>query len=766
MKTIIQTIIRYKSSTLLNIIGLSTAFAAFLLVGMQIRYELTYDRGYNDQESIYALCTQDTTTGIYSMAYNRAIPIVVKGQVAEIEALSVYDNLPTSRVYTVSDSGGKLEQFIEEIYTCDEDFVDIFYLNFIMGDPRALSDPASAIISDQFAQRAFGNESPLGKQIECGDERFTISAVYRDFADNSHVKPNILVNVDERCLTYTNAFNYQVYVKLKVESDPELVDDKISPICEKLFTDTGFFENETSELVEIADIRSCCLGYDNSMIWYLVLCAVMIIMVAYINFMNFEIAMIPMKIKSINLRKVVGASVSELCIGMVWHTVVIVVISFSLSLLIVQLFKISPLNGIISDTSFAANHLVYIIAAIVVILIGIVSGLYPAIYSTSFQPSIILKSNFGVSTVGRSFRNILIGAQFFIALAFIASAMFIQQQYNHFISQDGGYIKEGILHINHGDSFTNYYILRDKLMKNPQIVDVTYSAYPLGGEENNLQNWGDETINALQVNEVDHNFLTFFGIEILEGRDFREEDRKKQTTSLDELFILNRLGADIYKKKIGDYIFEDYKVVGVCENIKLTCLKSESKPFAFLTTTGYLPLQESYIKVSGNHKDITTYIREAYREIDPLINIEINLFSESLEAEYGSESKMKSIMQSLSLIAIIIALVGVFGLVSFDTRYRCKEIGLRRINGATVGNILRMFSMSYIKILLVSFCLSVPAVYYIIDKWLVNFPYRIDIHWWVFALALLMVLALTVVVSVTQTLRAACENPVNAIKSN
>ena len=770
MKIILQTIIRYKSSTLLNIIGLSTAFAAFILVGMQIRYELTYDRGYSDQESIYALCTQDIIKGTLQGHNNRALPILVKDQVAEIEALSVYGTLNVSRVHKVGENSDESQQFIEVVNTCDEDFADIFELEFTAGNPEALNDPSNAIISDHFAARAFAGESPIGRQIECGDESFTIAAVYRAFAENSHIKPNILVNVGDRYLNFAGGFNYKVYVKLKSGHDPEEVNSKIMPIFAKYFIENGFYDKEVSQLIAIEDIRNCLLGYDNSVIWYMILCVIMIIMVAYINFMNFEIAMIPMKIKSINLRKVVGASVNELRANMILHTVAIVLISFIVSLLIVQLFKISPLNGIISDTSFESNIAVYIIAMVAVILIGVISGLYPALYSTSFQPALILKSNFGVSVAGHSFRNILIGVQFFIALSFIVSSIFIQQQHNYFITQDGGYIKEGILHINHGNSFTSYDILRDKLVKNPQILDVTYSAYPLGGEEANLQCWGETSDdNTFQINEVYYNFLTFFDIDILEGRDFREGDQQGLSSSSDNLFdgvfILNKLGANVNAKKVGDNILGDGVVVGICEDIKLTSLKSKSKSFS-LIITGNINLEESYIKVSGNSKDIVEHIRKSYREIDPLINIEINLFSERLEAEYGSESKMKNIMQSLSLIAIIIALVGVFGLVSFDTRYRRKEIGLRRINGATVGNILRMFSMSYIKILLVSFCLSVPAVYYIIDKWLANFPYRIDIHWWVFALALLMVLTLTVVVSVTQTLRAACENPVNAIKSN
>ena len=767
MKIILQTLLRYKSATLLNIIGLSTAFAAFIFISTQIRYDFMYDKHNENYESVYMVSCRDTISGATNYSFARNIAIELKNDVSEVEYASIKGTRYNDRVTIVGDDHTENQNIIGYIHTCEEDLPKIFTFNWLEGDPNALADPTNIVISDAFSKRWYGDSSPIGRTLINDGTSYTITAVYKSFPKNSTLHGNLYCNVGKENWNNDNNHNYNLFAKVHNNVDKQKIDESLFTFIfgDGLPDDFPYI----SDAIPLKDIRYDYYGYSRNITLLLLSIVLAVILLASINFVNFATSMVPLKIKGINIRKVVGATQTQLRASIVGEALTLVVLSFIIALGLVELFKASSLNNILQDSSFEVNIPVYLITLGIALGAGVVSSLYPAIYSTSFQPALVLKSSYALSASGRNFRKLLICFQFFVTLSFIAGALFIHLQHNYMMERDGGYIKEDIIHVDHGITYNKHNTLKLELLKSPLVKDVTF-ANDAFGIKTGVMSWGRSSSKGrIQITSlpVAHNFLDFFGIDIIEGRNFIESDEESENGR----FIMSKMFMDETELPMDEKINghrEATDIVGVCENVNLTNLKIKLEPFTFYIygkhPWGYLG--HSYIKVSGDSDQIMNHIRDCYKKTSPDITIETNYMTTELENAYDEESKMKSIMQSLSLIAIIIALVGVFGLVSFDTRYRCKEIGLRRINGATVGNILRMFSMSYIKILLVSFCLSVPAVYYIIDKWLVNFPYRIDIHWWVFALALLMVLALTVVVSVTQTLRAACENPVNAIKSN
>ena len=731
---------------------------------MQIRYDVTYDTHHKNHDSIYQLVFKNESKGELNETFDRPLIVKIGANTPSIEYISALSRRHTNRITLLGDNEFDV---VQEIYTCNEDITNIFTFDFIEGDESALKDPTNLIVSDKFAKQWYGDKSPIGEMISCDNIVYTIAAVFKKFHDNESFKEDLFCNMGDEYITNSNYAAFQVYIKLDKNSSIVDVEKQLMESVGEEYYKDNYAKDTYLSLVKLTDIRHLIEKFDNNIIYLMMMISFIIILLAAINFVNFATSMIPLKIKGINLRKVVGATRTELRVGMICESVLLTLLSLIVALVIVELFKDSSMSYIISDLSWQTNKSVYCVALIIALLTGIISGIYPAFYSTSFQPALILKSSYALSASGRKFRTALIGFQFFVSFVFICSTIFIQLQHNYLIERDGGYIKEGIIHVDHGGDYSGHDILKEELLKNTQIKDITFTGNEFGVKRFGSQITGSR-INSderysLELMVVAYNFLDFFEVGIYSGRNFMQNDKlTKQGFT-----IISKMGMDKYNFTPTEKIF-NAEVVGVCENINLSNMKHKPVPHVYLVndkTPWGSNLGHAYIKVSGNSKEIFEYIQSSYKKTDPNINIKINYLTDILENTYKDENTSKQIMQAFSLIAIIIALVGVFGLVSFDTKYRRKEIGLRRINGATITNILSMFSTSYVKIMLISFVLSVPLVYYCISQWLEDFPYRIEIYWWVFALALLLVFVLTIVISATQTISAAKKNPIESLKN-
>lgn len=770
MKSIFKTLLRYKTSTLLNLVGLSCAFATFIVISMQIKYDITYNSHIKNGDKTYMLYEKSIKTGKIDKWYSRPNATTIKNIVPEIKHLSIFTKFERITV-SIIPSDGKEPIFINpELCFVEKAFIDVFSFEFIEGNPSPLKNPNSIIISEEFAKKHYGNSSPIGKIIKCPKE-YIIGGVFKTIPNNSSIKHDLFANVGDENLNNSSTSGNHIYMKAHDGISEKQLEQSINDnLLNVSNINVDKSEITTSlHLSSMDDIRYKIDNFDKGQIYIMTVMAICILVLAFINFINFATSMIPLKMNNVNLRKIVGATQTELRVNMILEAVTLTVISFAISIVLIEILKDSPYSYIISDITWETNRIIYFIVGILSILIGIISGIYPAFYATSFQPALIIKGNFSLSASGTKFRKILIGFQFFTAISFIAGTIFIQLQHDHMLNRDTGYIKDDIIHVNHGWYFTKQDQIKEQLLKNSQFKDVTFS-YTEFGTNSIAMGWGRSyskgSYNILSM-PVAHNFLDFFEIKIDSGRNFIQNDNLSENG----YFIMSRLAMDKYGFIPGEQLNGHRKptdIIGICENISLTNAKVMLEPFAFYIfgKHPWAHFAEMYVKVSGDPKEIMAYINETYKKIDPHTVISVDFMSDELDIAYGNEKKIKQIMSSISAIAIIIALMGVFGLISFDSRYRRKEIGLRRINGATVKNILAMFSMTYVKIVFISFSLSVPIVYYLISQWLENFPYRIDIYWWVFPIALIIVLMLTTLISVVQSLKAATENPVNAIKGN
>ena len=496
--------------------------------------------------------------------------------------------------------------------------------------------------------------------------------------------------------------------------------------------------------------------------------ALVILIIAGINFTNFSTALTPMRVKSINTQKVLGSSDGVLRFSLLMEAVCISVVAYLLALWMVYMAGNGPIAKLVdADMSLAAHPLLLSVTTLIALLTGLLAGLYPSYYMTSFSPALVLKGSFGLSPKGRRLRNVLISVQFIASFALIIGSMFMYLQ-NHFMqSSPLGYDKDEVIVTNltapvlkSSDAFSS------RLKSFSGIEDVTYGEFMLSSQDQYME-WGrelnGETIQ-FQCMPVDPSFLKVMNISVIEGRDFREED----ALTTDGVYIFNERAKKLYDMTLGDKIY-GAEIAGFIPDIKFASFRTEVTPMAFYVRgKGYSGgAAYAYIKVKAG-SDLPaamSHVKNVLSEIHPDYPFDVKFFDQVLNTLYEKEESLSSLITLFSLIAVFISMVGVFGLVVFDSQYKKKEIGIRKVMGSTTTEILVMFNKTYIYILCICFILAAPVAFYAINKWLENFMYKTPVYWWVFILAFLLVSLITIITVTFQNWRAASENPVFSIKS-
>ena len=776
MRHIIRILLRDKLPTALNIFGLSVAFAVFVIMAMQIRFDLMYNRYNQAHDRIYALSLGWESEAEPTRSICRPIIEVIRKDVPSVEAIAtIYDHMDTSMELILHKTQRQPQQKIYfPVHYCDADITNVFTFEFTDGDKDGLSSPNGAIISEAFAEKWYGETSPVGSDIEYDNKVYTIKGVYKTLPANSTLRSDLLVNIGDTNLEEYDNYWYKAFIKIPENTTSiDKVSDAIATIHTNAYPYAGSEPSSTTILVPLSEYRASFEGYSHIEMMVIIILALSVMVLASINFINLTMSLLPLKMKSINISRIVGASISDLRVAMVKESLAITLTSYSLSLIWVELFKVSSFNMLLSNNSLTANVGVYIITTILVLLIAVVSVLYPAYYATSLKPAIALSNGFSRGQVVVRLKRLLITFQFFVAITFISATIFIQQQHNLLINRDNGYNKQNIISTNHGWRYTNQKALKEELLKNHAIEKVAFSYIPLGIGSSNFVDFRLTDKHSLQEEisiaalPVSFNFLDAMGIEILEGRDFVEGDQ----TSQEGHFIMSQMVMEKYGYKVGQELQTNRssrpaKIVGICNNVNLSNSKTNIQPYGFYTfgVNNWDNPAYGYIKITNSSTKVIDYIKACYKRVDPeSIEPKISYLVDQLDGEYKFENRTKKTMQFLSMIAIVIALVGVFGVVLLDSQFRRKEIGIRKVHGASTNRILFIFSTEYIKIILVAFVLSTPLVYHFTSQWLNQFPYKIDLNCWVFAASLLIVLILTTVISIIQSLSAARENPIEII---
>ena len=498
--------------------------------------------------------------------------------------------------------------------------------------------------------------------------------------------------------------------------------------------------------------------------------AVLIIGIAIVNFVNFSIALTPVRLRSINTQKVFGNTNGAIRCNLIGEAMGIALLSLLLSLIVVKLFAGSAYASFIeSCTKIGSDLQILAITAVVAIVTGLLSGIYPAFYATSRPPILAIKGSFALSPKGKRVRTLLIAFQFVISIVLIVFSISIHVQNRYMQRFNMGFERNNILIqqwigsriASQKDAFA------DKLKSNPAIVDVTFS----GGKIVDLDKsrWGQTykgELIAPNIFPVAPNFLSFMGIGITEGRDFIADDNRKSNFTV----IFNQTAQRQYGLTVGER-FGEWDIAGIARDFNFKPLQYGIEPIAF-AVFGDHPIAKSwqtgtlYVKVNPANLSATLkFIRETIQEFDPDAEENLVFLDDSIGQLYQKERNLSTLILLFSLLSMLISVVGIFGLVLFETQYRRKEIGIRKIHGATVGEILRIFNGTYVRIVLACFVVATPVAYYGVKRWLENFAYRTPIHSWIFLAALIVVLSVVVAIITLRCYKTATDNPIKSIKT-
>ena len=786
-------------SGILNVLGMAVAFAAFYIILVQVDYDLNFNKGIKDSEKVFVLSTNSQGEAKYnSLYYCRPLAEKLLQSSPNIEFGGIINlTNKADESFWINRNG---EKEILTLNSTDISGTALKAVGFeaIEGSLDEVINRNTLAISESAANKF---DLEVGMSLGQGTDVRTIVAIFKDMPDNSHFKNlDLLSNMADRSLENFTEWGFTYFVKLYDPSQVENMEKDLAEVTRSYYMEQFFgnmpspeemgmtqeeFDKEVNEMLNmaVADfIPLESLYYNNAQLErgnrtttiILLIVGILIISIAFINYINFFFAQIPERIRAVNTKKVLGCTRSELIGGTVSESVTLIVFALVLAFAFVMLFNMSQLTHLISaDSAFGANVGVSVLTVVIAVVIAMVSSLYPAFYITSFEPALVLKGSFSGTKTGQRLRYILIGLQFVISIVLIICSGFINLQRDYMMNFDMGFDKEQLLYVR-TTNYIGYYAeaVEEKLKTDPQIADVTWAAGDLLAEERMGwgRQWNGQNIN-FECYPVACDFLEFMGIEILEGRSFMPEDKHSENG----VFIFN----DAARKKYG-FTLEDKVVghanqtdiVGFCDDFSFQSLKHQVRPFAlyvFGSNPWWYPTT-AFIRVSAgaDYQAVMKHISNVLSEWEYNIAPEewnIHFFDDNLNATYKKEKALSDLISLFTLIAIIISLMGVFGLVMFETQYRRREIALRRVNGATVQEILTMFCSRFVKIVLVCFAVAAPVSWVIVDRYLATFAHRCPMYWWVFALALVAVLAITIGVVVVRSWKAATADPADAIKT-
>ena len=797
----IRNIIGGKSSAvskMLNIVGMAMAFAALYVIMVQVNFDLGYNKKVKDSDRIYAISMPDWyTPGNWKTTLSRPLCENVINNVSCVECggtTSIGKGYYSEKFFLQEDGNSS---FYLNVSQSSLGAFKVFSVEAVEGSIDNIVPWKDLVISDTKAEKLGLHVGDVIYSHNHGAtmQQYNIAAIYKHFPSNTDLSEiECFVNMGDLNIDLFSEWSYPYFVKLNSADDIEPFEKQAFDYVVKTFNNMA---NEHGEELSEEDrkeaesrlkiklfpfdemyfektISSAGRSGSKTTTYTLLAIAILVIVIAFINFINFFFALVPVRLKSVNTRKILGASRSNLVFGIVVESVVMIIVALALAAGIVKLFCGSTFAALIPCSALISNNIAIAFGtALGSIVLAIISSLYPALYITAFPPAFALKGSLGTASKGMAFRVGLICFQFIVSLILIICASFVTMQRQYMLHYDMGFDRSNLLQVNTSSKIA---AMREsatsELKNNPEIKDVTFASGDI--VTSFRMDWG-RPFKGEQINfkcyPVQHNFLDFMGIEIVEGRNFTDSDELCDNG----VFIFNEAARDKFGLTLEDKIHghqTETDIVGICKNFNYKALSEGIEPFALYIfgKNPWTTLNTLYIRTQPG-ADIPTlidWIKTKLNEMDPSVpkdEFDVMFFDSRLDSEYGRERNTSRIILLFTVLAITISLMGVFGLVMFEAEHRRKEIAIRRINGASVVDVLKMFNIKFIRIVIVCFVLSIPISWLIVDAYLKGFAYRMPTHWWVFFSAFLSVMIVTLIVVTLRCLSAALSNPIKSIKT-
>ena len=786
MKSILKLL---KGAGWLNLLGMSVAFAAIYIILVQVNYDLGFNRSIKDADRIYLLATSEWfEPGKFQTYTNRPLSKAMFDASPTVESYGVTKNVQKAKLLLQKQD--KQLAFEVGFLPATLSTLQLFGYEAVAGTFAGMDKQETVAISESLAKRT---GLQIGDAVDFEDDDLphaTVSAIFKDQSANSILGDGELVYcmaIETEDIDVSSAWNFHHYVKLKSAEGREAFEQTANVIVEKGIKEEAKEEGYTPEQLAVELEMSKTKLFALPEMYYsdlltdsqykgnltttitLLVVAILILLITLVNYVNFFMAQIPLQLRSVNTRKILGSSRFELVLRFMGEASLLVVLALLLAELPVLLFKQSEYASFIScPLDFSTNQLVVLITFVGAVLLTLVASVYPALTVTSFSPALALKGTMGSTQRGKTFRYLLVGFQFVISFIFFICTGLLKNQYHTMMDYDMGFNKEQLYSVDLPIQKKHKEAFAAELRKRPEVKDMAWSMSPIVGQPG--MTWG-RNYNGVEilydVHPVSYNFLHFIGIKMAEGRDFSAADEHVKAG----VFIFNETAKQQYNLTLESRISaqgEEAEIAGFCKDFHYRSLQFATKPLAFYVSDSDWNLKHLYVRsaASAKYPDVVKAIQKTVHKVLPDVNVtelKVKFFDEELGKLYQKEQKLIQLVTLFSILTIVIALMGIVGLLMFETNYRRKEIGVRRVHGATVAEILLLFNQRYLKILVVSFVIAVPVSYALISYYYSNFAYRPPIHWWLFVLAFLAVLFITVFTVTLCCYKAAATNPAESI---
>ncbi len=783
----LRNLVKHKGYSIINILGLVMGLSVFILISLYVNYEFSYDKYHARSDRIYRIIQHQpeknfVNSDYFAFTQGPLGPTLMEKYPEVISAVRLnYTN-------NVLISYGN-KSFIEnDLFYADQEVFEIFSINLLKGNPStALNDPGSVIISDKMAEKYFGNKDPIGEIIKVQDSvELEISGVLENMPQNSHFRMEFILPFEayiER--SEMNAEKWSpgwyclTYVLLANDADPIALEEKLVSLSAEVFKINNIKSRLVLQSLNRIHLYSNINGEisNNGDIKYVILLssiALLILLIACINYMNLETARSARRGREVGIRKIVGAQKKQLIMQFLGESTFLTILSFGLSILVVEM--ILP----VFNAHFERNISLSLLSSVIFLLFlfalilftSLVSGSYLALLISSFKPIAILRGTFTRGSKGTGLRNVLVVFQFTVSIILIICTLVVRNQLKFIQKTDVGYSKDQIVVFRlqgGGREAKNLETIKNELLNNSQILKVSASSsLPNRITSFNRVTWPEcssEPKLTMYIGEVDYEFCELYDIKIVSGRNFSRDF----PSDAGGVILINEAAAKALKwksplgRRLSHWNGRDYEIVGIVKDYNFHSLHSKIEPMYLILR----PNISTYlsVKISGYHIPETIgFIKGEIKKFSPQYPFVYNFFDDVFDRAYRAEQEMGKMFIVYSGMAIFIACLGLLGLVAFTVENRIKEIGIRKVLGASVSSIINLLSRQFLKCILLSNIISWPIGYYAMNKWLQRFAYRVNLNVWIFIISGLAALIIALLTVSYRAIKAATANPVDSLR--
>ncbi|MDE3182367.1 MAG: ABC transporter permease [Bacteroidota bacterium] len=806
-----RNLMKNKVFSFINIFGLCAGLVCCMLISLYILNEMSYDKYQKNADDIYQVGTTFIMQGQENKTPNTPAPLVaaMQQEFPEVEQttrlMGMFAEDKTLLQY--HEKNGDTKSFYEtKGYLADSTFFRMFTYHFVEGNPEtALNEPRTVVISEDIAHKIFGNEPALNKIIHIssstnGDNDFLITGVFRKINKPSHIQANFFVSMNGGDIeayirnngnNFANNNMFYSYIRLRHGSDPAKTAAKFPAFIEKYeskdLKDAGFTKKQF--LINLKDIHLHS-GMNNDVtpsgsltyLYILGSIALFTLLIACINFMNLSTARSSKRSAEVGIRKVLGAEKKSLVWQFLGESLLMSILAFVCAYIITValLPAFNSISGKDLSLSFTNNPGVIGGFFLLSVITGLIAGSYPAFYLSSFKPVKVLKGKFANSLAAVSLRKGLVVFQFIISVILILASVVISKQMNYLRSANLGFDKQRqiVIPLRSGNAKNMYTSFKSEISKLSQVESVGASYYNPGifnPSDNGFYKDGQTMTDSkrTRTNTVDYDYLKTLGIKPVAGRlfspDFPSDTSNRiilNQTAIKEIGFASpadAVGKNVYFEYRGKKL--TYEIIGVVKDFHFEDLHLPITPYGYGLSSDQ---KFNYMVVHAKPGDVAPLLKTlntTWHNLNPNEPFEYSFLDKDFQKNYDAENKLSAIVGYFTIIAILISCLGLFGLATFSAEQRIKEIGVRKVLGASVTSIVTLLSKDFIKLVGISIVIASPIAWYVMNKWLQEFAYRIHISWMVFAITTIIALLIALVTISFQAIKAAIANPVESLRS-